>query len=93
MIKSFSCRETEKIFNGEKSKILPADIQSRAFQKLSMINASEAIEDLRIPPSNHLEKLLGDRKGQWSIRINGKYRICFSWQGKEAYNVEIAEYH
>ncbi len=93
MIKSFSCRETEKIFNGEKSKSLPADIQSRAFQKLSMINASETIEDLRIPPSNHLEKLLGDRKGQWSIRINGKYRICFSWQGKEAYNVEIAEYH
>jgi proteic killer suppression protein len=93
MIKSFNCRETEKIFNGKCSKDFPADIQPRAFRKLSMINASEKVEDLRRPPSNHLEKLSGDRKGQWSIRVNGKYRICFTWQGKEASNVEIVEYH
>jgi len=93
MIKSFNCRETEKIFQGKRSKKFPTDIQSRAFQKLAMLNASENIEDLRIPPSNNLESLSGDRKGQWSIRINHKYRICFTWGEHEANNVEIVEYH
>ncbi|MCQ2581339.1 MAG: type II toxin-antitoxin system RelE/ParE family toxin [Alphaproteobacteria bacterium] len=89
MIKSFNCRETEKIFRGERSKKFPTDIQKRAFQKLAMLDASETIDDLRIP----LETLSGDRKGQWSIRINHKYRICFVWADHEANNVEIVEYH
>ncbi len=93
MIKSFNCRETEKIFWGQRSKKIPTDIQKRAFQKLAMLNASESVDDLRIPPSNMLESLAGDRKGQWSIRINHKYRICFTWTDKEAHNVEIVEYH
>ena len=93
MIKSFNCRETEKIFRGERSKKFPTDIQRRAFQKLAMLDASENVDDLRIPPSNMLETLSGDRKGQWSIRINHKYRICFTWADYEANNVEIVEYH
>lgn len=93
MIKSFNCRETDKIFNGERSRKFPADIQKRAFQKLAMLDAAEHIDDLRIPPSNMLETLSGDRKGQWSIRINHKYRICFVWNENEANNVEIVEYH
>ena len=93
MIKSFNCRETEKIFRGERSKKFPADIQRQAFQKLAMLDASETVDDLRIPPSNMLETLSGDRKGQWSIRINHKYRICFTWADHEANNVEIVEYH
>ena len=93
MIKSFNCRETEKIFRGERSKKFPTDIQRRAFQKLAMLDASENVDDLRIPPSNMLETLSGDRKGQWSIRINHKYRIYFTWADHEANNVEIVEYH
>jgi len=93
MIKSFNCRETEKIFQGLRSKKFPPDIQQRAFQKLAMLNASENVEDLRVPPSNMLETLSGNRKGQWSIRINHKYRICFTWHDNEANNVEIVEYH
>ena len=93
MIKSFNCRETEKIFRGERSKKFPTDIQRRAFQKLAMLDASETVDDLHIPPSNNLETLSGDRKGQWSIRINHKYRICFTWADREANNVEIVEYH
>lgn len=93
MIESFNCRETEKIFSGVRSKKFPADIQKRAFQKLAMLDASETVDDLRVPPSNMLETLSGDRKGQWSIRINHKYRICFTWQNHKANNVEIVEYH
>ena len=93
MIKSFNCRETEKIFNGIRSKKIPTDIQKRAFQKLTMIDAAENVDDLRIPPSNMLETLSGNRQGQWSIRINHKYRICFVWHNNQADNVEIVEYH
>ncbi len=93
MIKSCNCRETERVFNGERSKKIPTDIQRRAFQKLTMLDASENVDDLRVPPSNMLESLSGDRKGQWSIRINHKYRICFTWDDGEANNVEIVEYH
>ena len=93
MIKSFNCRETERIFNGMRSKKFPTDIQKRAFQKLAMLDAAETVDDLRIPPSNNLESLSGDRRGQWSISVNHKYRICFTWSDKEANNVEIVEYH
>lgn len=93
MIKSFKCSQTEQIFQGNYSKKFPVDIQKRAFNKLSMIDASEKIDDLRIPPSNKLEKLVGNRAEQYSIRINDKYRICFEWHDNEARNVEIVDYH
>lgn len=93
MIKSFNCRESEKIFHGQRSKKFPTDIQRRAFQKLVMLDAAESVEDLRVPPSNMLETLSGNRKGQWSIRVNHKYRICFVWDENSAHNVEIVEYH
>lgn len=93
MIKSFKCKETKLIFEGKFSKKFPDDIQKRAERKLRMLDAAEKIEDLKIPPSNNLESLVGDRKGQWSIRVNHKYRICFEWIKNEALNVEIAQYH
>ena len=93
MIKSFKCKETEKIFNGLFSKKLPQNIQSRALIKLHSIDVSENISDLIIPPSNFFEQLSGDRLGQYSIRINQQYRICFEWIDNNAYNVEIVDYH
>jgi proteic killer suppression protein len=80
MIRSFKCKETEKIFQGLISRKLPSDIQTRAFNKLAAIHASLSLEDLKSPPSNHLEQLKGTRTGQYSIRINNKYRICFKWK-------------
>ena len=93
MIKTFKDKELEKLFEGERIKSLPADIQKRAFTKLLMLNAANSITDLRVPPSNHLEALSGDRKGQYSIRINDKYRVCFKWQDNDAFDVEIVDYH
>jgi len=93
MIKSFACKETKKLFNREFSRKLPQDIQRVARRKLEILDAAEVLQDLRIPPSNRLEKLSGDRKEQHSIRINDQWRICFErWRG-DAYNVEIADYH
>ena len=93
MIKSFKDKETEKIFNGEISKKLPIDVQKRAYHKLAMLHASKNIEDLQIPPSNRLEKLKGNMVGQYSIRINGQWRICFKWLNGDALEVEIVDYH
>ncbi len=93
MIKSFAEKETEKVFNREFSKKLPPDIQRAARRKLEVLNAAETLQDLRTPPSNHLEKLSGSRKGQHSIRINDQWRICFVWKETDAHNVEIADYH
>lgn len=93
MIKSFKCKQTEKIFNGIFSKKFPPDIQRRALIKLRLINAAENITDLRRPPANYLEQLQGDRIGQYSIRINQQYRICFVWNDNKAYDVEIVDYH
>ncbi len=93
MIKSFNDKETQKIFNGTVSKRLPTDIQARAFNKLTAIHAASVIEDLRIPSSNCLEALRGDRNGQHSIRINDQYRVCFYWNNNNAENVEITDYH
>ena len=93
MIKSFRSKETEKIWNGEFSKKLPDDIQNIARRKLRMLNNSYSIDDLRIPPANRLEKLSGDRKGQYSIRINDQFRICFEWNDGDCFNVEIVDYH
>ena len=93
MIKSFKCKETEKIFNRHFSRKLPHDIQEIAFRKLRMLNRANILNDLRVPPSNRLEPLHSDRKGQFSIRINEQWRICFEWSKGEARNVEIADYH
>ena len=93
MIVSFACDETEKIWDGLRSRHFPPDIQDRALRKLRMIDAAQVLNDLRIPPSNHLEALQGKRGGQMSIRINAQWRICFSWHGNEAHDVEIVDYH
>ena len=93
MIKSFKCKETEKVFNRTYSKNWSKEIQNMAFRKLRMLNNSIRLTDLKIPQSNRLEKLKGNRKGQYSIRINDQWRICFTWQHPDAYNVEIVDYH
>lgn len=93
MIKTFADRETEKIYNQIFSKKLPQTIQKIALRKLIMIDNAQGLEDLRVPPANHLEKLEGDREGQYSIRINDQYRICFRVDGHNFYDVEIVDYH
>ena len=93
VIRSFKDRETEKVWNQTFSKKLPTDIQRTALRKLFIINRAMNLDDLRIPPSNYLEKLKGDREGQYSIRINLQWRICFNWKELEAFNVEITDYH
>ena len=93
MIKSFADKETEKIYNQIFSKKIPQSIQRVALRKLIMIDNAGCLEDLRVPPSNHLELLKGDRAGQYSIRINYQYRICFNVEGNDYYDVEIVDYH
>ena len=93
MIASFADRETEKIWNGERSRRLPSDIQSVALRKLRLLNAASRLADLKVPAGNRLEVLKRDRAGQWSIRINDQWRICFRWTGKGAEDVEIVDYH
>jgi toxin HigB-1 len=93
MIKSFKSAETEKVYKRERSRKLPPDIQQTALRKLRMLNNAAMINDLRVPPANHLEKLGGKRAGQHSIRINEQWRLCFEWKGSDAYNVEIVDYH
>lgn len=93
MIKSFNDAETEKIYRREFSRKLPGDIQSVALRKLRMLNNAVNLHDLRVPPANRLEKLSGDREGQYSIRINDQWRICFTWREGNAHNVEITDYH
>lgn len=93
MIKSIRDSETEKIFRRERSRKLPPDIQQAAYRKLRYLNNAKDLHDLRIPPSNRLEKLKGDRQGQHSIRINDRWRICFVWRSNDAYEVEIVDYH
>ncbi|MBN2037969.1 MAG: type II toxin-antitoxin system RelE/ParE family toxin [Chitinispirillaceae bacterium] len=93
MIRTFRDRETEKIFRREHSKKLPGDIQRITLRKLRMVNRALNINDLRVPPANHLEKLKGDRAGQYSIKINDAWRICFEWHNGDAFKVEIVNYH
>jgi len=93
VIKTFKDTETEKIYQRERSRKLPSDIQQVALRKLRMINNAINLNDLRVPPANRLEKLSGDRAGQHSIRINDQWRICFEWRGSDALNVEITDYH
>ncbi len=93
MIKSFADREAQKIFYQEHSAKLPESIQRTAMKKLWIIDAATNINDLRIPPGNHLEKLTGDRAHQYSIRINDQWRICFVWKENNAHDIEIVDYH
>jgi len=93
MIKSFADKETELIYNQKFSKRLPNTIQKLTLRKLMMIDNAKCPEDLRMPPSNHLEQLAGDRKGQHSIRINDKWRVCFMEKDGHYYDVEIVDYH
>ena len=93
MIQSFRCKETAKIFGGQYSKKFPHDIQQRALNKLRLIATVTLLETLRVPPSNHLEALSGNRKGQHSIRINQQWRICFIWKDGNAHELEIIDYH
>ena len=93
MIKSFKDKETQKVYSREGSNKLPQDIQQVALRKLRMINNAKNLNDLRVPPANRMEKLKGDRAGQYSIRINDQWRICFIWKGGDSLEVEIADYH
>ena len=93
MIKSWGNDSTKEIWDGLFVRTLPHDIQRTAKRKLVHIHAANVIEDLRIPPGNRLEKLSGDRIGQWSIRINKQWRICFKWEDGNAFEVEIEDYH
>ena len=93
MIKSYRDKETEKLANGRHSRRLPQTIQRRARMRLDRINAAADIEDLRTPPSHHLESLSGDRRGQHSIRISDQWRVCFEWRDGHAHEVEIVDYH
>jgi proteic killer suppression protein len=93
VIKSFKDDETRKIYLRERSRKLPPDIQQVALRKLRMINNAKSTGDLRIPPANRLEKLAGNRSGQYSIRINDQWRICFGWKDGDAADVEITDYH
>ena len=93
MIKSFNNKDTEKIYNQIFSTKLPNTIQRMALRKLIMIDNATSINDLRVPPGNRLEQLSGSREGQYSIRINDRYRICFVEKNGDYYNVEIVDYH
>ena len=93
MITSFRCKETEKLFHGRYSRKLPSDIQHVAARKLKLLNDAAELNDLRAPPANRLEALKGSRKGQYSIRINDQWRICFQWNIGNASRIEIVDYH
>ncbi len=93
MIRRLLDRETEKVFNREPSRRWSRDLQRVARRKLLMLDAAETLTDLRVPPGNRLEKLSGDREGQYSIRINDQWRICFRWGEGDAHDVEIVNYH
>jgi toxin HigB-1 len=93
MIVGFRDAETEKVWNGRRSRKLPPAIQTGALRKLRLISAARRVDDLPVPPGNRLEALRGDRTGQWSIRINDQWRICFRWTEGGADDVEIVDYH
>ena len=93
MIRNFKDKESEKIWNQEYSKKLPRNMQPLALRKMILIHRAVDINDLRIPPGNRLEQLSGNRKGQYSIRINKQWRICFRWMDNNAFDVEITDYH
>ena len=93
MIKTFLCQETKKIWDGERSRRFPDDIQNRALSKLRMLDAALSLDDLKNPPGNRLEALKGERQDHMSIRISQQWRLCFVWARGGAYDVEIVDYH
>lgn len=93
VIRSFADKETERIFSRQFSRKLPPEIQRNARRKLEVLNVARVLDDLRVPPGNRLEKLVGNRQGQHSIRINQRRRICFVWRRGDTYDVEIVDYH
>ena len=93
MIRSFRDQESEKVFLRERSRRLPPDVQRVAQRKLALLDASDSLQDLRVPPGNRLERLSGSREGQYSIRVNDQWRVCFRWSGTDAHDVEITDYH
>jgi len=92
MIQAFKCSDTENMFNGLRIARF-VNIENVAMRKLAMLNRAEVIADLRLPPANHLEALKGDRKGQYSIRVNDQWRVCFKFENGQAFDVEIVDYH
>ncbi len=93
MIKSFADKETEKLFGGRRSKAVPPRLREKAESKLLSVDIATDVRELEVPPSNRLHKLGGKREGQWSISINRQYRVCFEFEGGDAYEVEIVDYH
>lgn len=93
MIQTFADKPTAAIFRGLEVRKLPKTIQATARRKLKLIDSAAMLESLRVPPGNRLEQLKGDRAGQWSIRINDQWRICFTWRGGHAFEAEIVDYH
>jgi len=93
MIRSFRDKETERLFRREPVRRFPPPVQQRALRKLLVLDAADSIDDLRAPPGNRLEKLRADREGQYSIRVNDQWRICFYWDDGDAREVEITDYH
>jgi toxin HigB-1 len=93
VIRSFRDKDAQQLFDRRPIRRLGADVQRTALRKLRLLDAANVLEDLRIPPGNRLERLRGDRSGEWSIRINDQWRICFRWEGGDAHDVEIVDYH
>ena len=93
MIKGFKDRDTERLFRREPVRRFGAGVQRVALRKLRMLDAATALDDLRVPPGNRLEKLKGDQEGQHSIRVNQQWRVCFRWRSGDAFDVEIVDYH
>ena len=93
MIRSFHDKDTERMFYRRRARKIPFEIHRRVKMKLNLIDAASSLNDLKVPPGNRLEQLSGDRAGQWSIRINQQWRVCFEWHEGDAYNVEIVDYH
>lgn len=93
MIKSFKDKDAERVLEGRKPKRLPQTIINRAETKLAALDAATGIEEMRVPPGNRLEQLKGNRAGQWSVRINQQFRLCFRFDGGDAFDVEMVDYH
>jgi proteic killer suppression protein len=93
MICGFRDTETERLFRRERGSELARPLQRAALRKLLLLDAAESLDDLRVPPGNRLEKLTGDRQGQYGIRVNDQYRVCFRWAGGDAHDVEVVDYH
>lgn len=93
MIRGFRDGETERLFRRERGRELARSLQRAALRKLLILDAAESLDDLRVPPGNRLEKLAGRRAGQYSIRVNDQYRVCFRWEGGNAHDVEVVDYH